>query len=419
MSDWRSNKPLFQFSITILILLDISAIILNGLVAYVLKRHKKTRIITFWFIYCLSISDVMVGLIHLLHHLILFKLFSQRGKTTLDTLNTVLLRFMDYLLSMSGRLILIIAVDRCIHMKYLTKYTTIMTQFRARLIVFLNTIFGIFLLIPVLLPQQKYSDGFYFGVNTFHTAGTVMIYVIYIKSYFSVKKQVAALHTINTKDSVVQNTPGSSKPSTPHLCRDSMRINSAKDCRTCNNCLAKKDNVILKSQQKAYVLPKSAGLCPHNIDHRFESPIGRGNNAQYLADVEPLVVIPVNDIKMENKQPMERRKPNKEQNLEGDGARMQQRRQLKTDREFRKTTLLILLALFICYVPYLIKTFYSLAGGHSIVFSYISAITLLLNSSLNAIILIVCSREIKGNVKAIFEQCWAWTFPQQNTNRAT
>ena len=50
------------------LLLDVSSIVLNGFVEYVLKKHKKTRIVTFCFIYYLSISDVMVGLTELSYH---------------------------------------------------------------------------------------------------------------------------------------------------------------------------------------------------------------------------------------------------------------------------------------------------------------------------------------------------------------
>ena len=50
----------FLMYIILTFLLDASAIILNGLIAYVLKRHKKTDTMTFWFIYCQSLSDIFV-----------------------------------------------------------------------------------------------------------------------------------------------------------------------------------------------------------------------------------------------------------------------------------------------------------------------------------------------------------------------
>ena len=423
MSDWRSNKLLFQISITILILLDISAIILNGLIAYVLKRHKKTRIITFWFIYCLAISDVMVGLLLFLHHTLVIEVFSHPGRTFLASLDVVVWTVSHYFLSTSARLILIIAVDRCIHMKYLTKYTTIMTQFRARLIVFLNTIFGIFLFIPTTLVQERYIPGYYFCVVIFHTAGTVMIYVIYIKAYFCIRRQVAALQTINSDDIAVQNTPGNtnqchSGSPTAQRGRRCVRIDATKEIFDYNTVLFSKDKMNHGSQQEANFVPDVDAIRQYSLDAMSKKTDSIENNAQCSNIVEKVVVLHAGKVKIENEQPFESKQQSRMENL-NEVIRMKQKRQIRPDREFRKTTLLILLALFICYVPFFIESIYSFAGGHSIVFSYISAITLLLNSSLNAVILIAYNRETKRNIKAIFEQCWASNFPQQSTKRGT
>ena len=423
MYDWRSNKLLFQISITILIPLDISAIILNGLIAYVLKRHKKTSIITFWFIYCLSVSDVMVGLMHFVHHILLVKLFQHPGRTFLNSLNAVIWRLSQYFLSTSGRLIFIIAVDRCIHMKYLTKYTTIVTHFRARLILFLNVIFGLVLLIPSLLLQEEHVCHLHFGIHIFHTVGTIIIYIIYIKTYFCIKEQVAALQTINSDDIAAKNMPGNTNQChngspTAQRGRRCVRINTTKEIFDYNTVLFSKDNMNHGSQQEANVVPDTDALRLNNLASMFEETDSIESNAQCSNIAENVMVPHVEKVKIENEQPLEDKQQNKVQKLE-DVIRMKQRKQVRPDREFRKTTLLILLALFICYAPFFIQNIYSFAGGQSVVFSTICRITLLLNSSLNAVILIAYNREMKRNIKAIFEQCWASNFPQQRSNTAT
>ena len=416
MSDWRSNKLLFQISITILILLDISAIILNGLVAYVLKRHKKTRIITFWFIYCLSISDVMVGLMQLVSHLLQLRSFLHR--TALGSLHPVVQQLSNFFFAMSGRLISTIAIDRCIHMKYLSKYTTIMTQFRARCIILLNIIFGLLLLIPSLLPPEKYFD---LGVTLFHTAMTLMTCFIYIKTYFSIKRQVAALQSINSNDIVVQNKADNtnqcnSGPLTAQHCIGCMRIDTAKEIRIEKaRSIKKDDNMVFESQQKAYVLPESAAISSYKSNNKSENANDIENKTHSSNAVESLIVPPVAEVIMENEAPIQIKQENKEQNLERKFLQKQQR--LNPDREFRKATWLILAVLFISYFPTFLNNFYSFAGGKNIVFSSICEITVLSNSSLNAIILIAFSRELKGHIRAVFARAFGLNLPENGTNR--
>ena len=414
MSDWRSNKLLFQISIAILILLDISAIVLNGLIAYVLKRHKKTRIITFWFIYCLSISDVMVGVTHLVHHMLLIKLFSHPRGTFLNSLDNVVWRFSEYFLSTSGRLIFIIAVDRCIHTKYLIKYSTIMTQFRAHFLLFLNGVIGLIRLIPPLLLPEGHLVRLYFGINIVHTVGTIVIYIIYIKTYFCLKRQVATLQTLNSNDIVIQSTPDNtnqchSGPSTAQHFNGCMKIKATKEIRICKTCLRTKDNVILESQQKALTFPYNAAICLCSLDNISENANDIESNEKCSDVVENLTVYPFTKVKREHAQPLENKQASKKQNLEGEFKQKQQGQRLKPDREFFKTVWLILIALFICFLPTIISRYYSFAVGHSIVFTYVSAITMLLNSTLNAAILIARSRELKDNIKSIFEQCFQFS----------
>ena len=176
-----TQSALFLIYITISFLLDISAIILNDLIAYVLKRHSKTCIVTFWFIYCLSISDIMVGAAGLIFHssLLAFKLDSSWV--------SVSGMILGYFFETSGHLIFVIAIDRCINMKYLNKYGTLMNRSNARLIVLLNIVFCILTKVPSLAASEKLNVLFEFGLNIFHTTSILSIYVAYIKTFFNKK----------------------------------------------------------------------------------------------------------------------------------------------------------------------------------------------------------------------------------------
>ena len=86
-------------------------------------------------------------------------------------------------------------------------------------------------------------------------------------------------------------------------------------------------------------------------------------------------------------------------------TRPQKKRTAKSEEQFRKATFLILCSLFFCNVPNIIYNFYSAGtGDHHALFSYLIFTSLLLNSSLNALILIATSKEIQRNIKALFQK---------------
>ena len=80
-----------------------------------------------------------------------------------------------------------------------------------------------------------------------------------------------------------------------------------------------------------------------------------------------------------------------------------QKKKATPEQEFRKAIIFIFLALFICYFPTLFCKFYEFAADDKIfILSATSAIGVLLNSSLNAIILIAFNKEMQRNIKSAF-----------------
>ena len=87
--------------------------------------------------------------------------------------------------------------------------------------------------------------------------------------------------------------------------------------------------------------------------------------------------------------------------------RLQKNKKLQTrsftpEQDFLKAIMLIFLTLFICYIPFFIYKFYSFATSppsdmiKDIIYNFV-----VLNSSLNAIILIAFNKEMKRNIKVI------------------
>ena len=405
MSGWRSNVVFFEISITLAILLDVSVVVLNGLIAHVLKRNNKTIIITFWFIYCLSISDVMVGVVDLVRNVVSIHSFVNKERVVFrSTLATTTITLSDYFLSLSGRMILVIAVDRCIHMKYLIKYSMIMTRSRARAIMLLNILFGIALVIPPLLSTGNFVVWFYVGLNIFHITGTLMIYVVYIKTYFTVKRQVAGLKidkrnpiaVLNKSDDKSQYSEKSVKVLEPNSCVKLERYQGFHTNRD-------EDNGIHEHKQGAFVLSVPNAFNPPNMDTSCNSMEFKTNCSNY---VESLETYPNGELPMEHEKRMKSKLPNTKQELKNKIIKKMCKRKANPELEFRKATCMILLSLSVCYMPIFINNFYRPATrGQNYTFSFIAHISLILNSSLNALILIVCNKEIKKNIKAIFRHC--------------
>ena len=446
-------EQLFQFFLPLMLIVDISAILLNGLIAYVLKKYKKTNIVTFWFIYCLSISDILVGISGLMLHLVRLKLLLGHPNAFWVSFCTIAVVSENYFLATSGRLIFITAIDRCIHMKFLNKYSVIMTQYKGRWIMFSNVVFGILISIPRFVGSEKFTKLFYFGITIIHTALTLFIYVIYIKIYFfSIKRKVASLKACNVshtaKHQPCKKSADQCKSLNKQYCGRYLdakvcetincveNLNSGKSCvitrddkilepydkvfpspssnkanqsnsveksNSYRSCVQTRDNKFLEPNDKAVLLPNTSEAIPSKLFGESRKLGDMKTTARVSNFVENAIACPVANTEREII--VVTRKATLEQKLDSKTSQQSQTRKATPEQDFRKATIFIFLALFICYFPAFIQNFYTFATRDgSVIFSYISEFCALLNSSSNAIILIIFSKEMQRNIKAIFQQ---------------
>ena len=415
MSGWSSPKQLFQFFMAILLILDVSAILLNGLIAYVLKKHRKTNIVTFWLIYCLSISDVMVGVSGLFFHLVLLKMFLGSSSAFWVSLRTASAISIDYFLMTSGHLIFFTAIDRCIHMKYLNKYSTIMTKSKARWIIFFSVILCILIIIPRLVASEEFVARFYLGINTFHAAFILLIYAIYIKIYISIKRHVSVLQTGNKKHLHVRHEPdkkdagqnATMKGQHCSRCLEAewnVKISSVVESDRFKTCALAKEAKVLEPMQDAYVMP----TCAEAGSTKLVDNGGKTNDTKRTSPaisrfLKNEFTHPAGKGSLDRGKATASLKAEKTHFVDGKNSQKSLIRKANPEQDFRKATLLIFLALFICYFPNFSYNFYAIAAkDKNALFSFISKISVLLNSSLNAIILISCSKEMQRNLRAIF-----------------
>ena len=192
------------------LVLDLSSIVLNGLIAYVIKKHKKTRIVTFWFIYCLSISDLMVGATGIVHHSLLLDNFLDPINASWNLLHVVFGVLYGFFTITSWMLILIIAIDRYIHMKYPHNYSMIMTKLRARLLLLFNILFGMLVYLASMLISRASMIWLQFALHIFFTLGTFTTFFLYFMLYFLIKRQVNALQVCHLGPTEAPDVPRNS-----------------------------------------------------------------------------------------------------------------------------------------------------------------------------------------------------------------
>ena len=517
----RKDELLFQICMAASILLDILAMNVNGLIVYVLQKHRKTRIVTFWFIYCLSISDIMVGISGLIDHSLQLDLLLEIEIAPWNILHTFFSEVHGYFLLTSWMVILIIAVDRCFHMRYPHNYNIIMNKFRARKIMLCTIIFCVILELPPWLTSGAAKNWFFFSRYVFYAIGLFFVFALYLLIYFSIKRQANALQIYDVNHSVLQGAPENStnypyvasgvkhcfKSSTMSNCQkhiveiklsahnscvsknengnyrgstkesyhlsvfnaanpsniinsneevkgmkqqgkcitDALQFDLQKnidaknaskhktDCpclamnaKVCSECMKKKRNNTIKTSasvdasklarqkrnengnchSKIVVLPHSATCSTSKLNMKHDLSV----DVAYIMDHEDVAnnvaSFPATE-KTYNQTMVDSEKVIRKAD---EGARVnkvsrRRRRTKSPDEEVKRATRLILLAVFICYFPGITNYFHNFATGtETVAVLFISQLSVLLNSSLNAVVLLVCSKDIQRKVEALFIQ---------------
>ena len=103
--------------------------------------------------------------------------------------------FITFFVGISGRSILIIAVDRFIRMKYLTKYNSIMTKRRRVILIAMNLLIGIgYIASKFPAPIQPFSYIYSAMLQAFHAGSITSICFLYLWTYCSIKQRVNSLN---------------------------------------------------------------------------------------------------------------------------------------------------------------------------------------------------------------------------------
>ena len=168
-------------------------------------------------------------------------------------------------------------------------------------------------------------------------------------------------------------------------------------------CLAAKDATVLEHQGDPFVVPPSSETIPISPFLKEEKYDVVGTTANLSSFLKSDVTSSVTGIDKERDEVKATRQNTMAKTIEVGVCRQLRKREATPEQEFRKAIIFIFLALFICYFPIFFCKFYQFASKEkNSILSVASFTGLMLNSSLNAIILIAFNKEMKRNLKSIF-----------------
>ena len=89
----------------------------NEQVVYVVKKHRKTRTVTFCFIFFVSITNVRVGATTLVYHSVWLTASLASSNLMKNEEFNFTFKLLYYIFEISTQLVLVIPADRYVHIK--------------------------------------------------------------------------------------------------------------------------------------------------------------------------------------------------------------------------------------------------------------------------------------------------------------
>ena len=364
-------------------LIDISNILLNAFIIYALRKLDKLGNISFWFIFFLSISDCLVGLSGLACDV--FLLCCTLGQDCSSS--EYVLEVRSFFLAFSARLTTVIAIDRSIRMRYLNKYKNIMTKTKANTILIVNTMLSLVQFVGDLGPL---SDIFGKAFDLLHFVCICSSCIFYLFTYCSLHQRVTTLdmnlrHSRNALTTGIQVRANDVANNVTKLKRE--------DSNTPYGC---------NGGAESSCSPGSGRIPSNRGEGRYErNVIEEKTTAKSLRNNSDLKKLPVVSNGEEygyggdQEIILERNIP---QHISSSTCHNsgEIRNRGRSENEAGKAILYIISALVIFYMPVLAVKFLFMWVTDSVeVIWRISILLLLVNSSVNAIVLIAFSREIR------------------------
>ena len=186
-----------QFSIAFVAIntvISLMVIMLNSFLCHAIRKLKLLKTVSYRFILALAISDLCNGLlVQPLYTLEYANAF--RGSQYVQEFQ-VIMQFLAYVVGQySGFMVVVISIDRYLHMKHLNNFNVYMTSNRIKFLTF----FGIaFSLAMGIVQTSSIFFGLYVQMRIFTLTANVILSFIgiffYLRAFLATKKRVESLH---------------------------------------------------------------------------------------------------------------------------------------------------------------------------------------------------------------------------------
>ena len=307
----------------------------------------------------------------------------------------------------SARLTTIIAIDRSIRMKYLYKYNTIMTKTKANMVLLVNVVIGIVRFVGSLGPQRSTFEMAY---GIFHVMCIFSGCILYIIIYCITKQKVSDLHSnmkrgqiIIVKEASIQsNVPVSLiPPKAIDVAEEILIHESSRDKITSQTTLQSPGFQKRNSEQNQLALPGKASLASSSLS--TELPERSKETHLSFSDVA-MRRFPSRSNNMFDHSQGDQDAANRSIDISTKDEKKRKNpkdtsHRKRNDNEIGRAMLFITMAMTSCYVPIVVDNLLLMQNIKSVVLDHFAMLLLLANSSCNAIILTVFSRDIRNLAK--------------------
>ncbi len=177
--------------LTVNVTVAVSNILINTFLIFALRKLKKHNNPSYRFISYLSMSDFSIGIIQLVIQCLPYV----KDQMHLN-IASVFIQFVLYLCApFSAFMTMLIGLDRYLRMKYLNRYSSIMTHRRASILISLN--FTINLIVTTMLAFASII-GFYSVFHKIITCVYLVVisttFILYIRAYMSISQKIKELN---------------------------------------------------------------------------------------------------------------------------------------------------------------------------------------------------------------------------------
>ena len=188
--DVQIPKPFIYAYLVVNSILCLLIVAANSILIHAIRKLDKLKKVSFKFILYLSISDISIGIIQLLLQFSI--ILPQPGSIDAKTFGG---QYAIYFAShMSGGMTVILAIDRYIHMKHLSRCNDIITKRRANIAIIGCTIINL-ITNGVLMVSTVYKFMFLYRMVLLPMCFIIMIglSIVYIRAYFCIRRRVRSM----------------------------------------------------------------------------------------------------------------------------------------------------------------------------------------------------------------------------------